>query len=308
MRPLELNLASRPYRNNTLVWLTYVGLFVAAAGFTYWNVSSFQHYGQELSELDRLQGNMKQEQSDLEQRHRNVLNGVKKYNRKLIARRTTKANEVIDWRAFSWTRLFNHLEGVLPNRIKMTSIRPIFRGRDRQAEEADSRPSMPVKVEGLARDWEALFELETDLIANPSFGRVLPRSIDKMPNGELSFSIEFAYYPDEVTVEPEEPVVEEVAQAEPKTPSPSESTESTESTDNAAKPATDGDQRRKLPSVDGEVAEVTDEWIEQGEAAAPGEVKPDDAVPAANSARRQSQRRTLPKAEPEPADEGEERP
>ena len=35
MRPLELNLASRPFRNNTLVWLAYIGLFAAAAAFTY---------------------------------------------------------------------------------------------------------------------------------------------------------------------------------------------------------------------------------------------------------------------------------
>ena len=69
MRPLELNLASRPFRNNTLVWLAYIGLFAAAAAFTYWNVSSFSHYRQELAKLDLEQGNIEQEQSDLIDRH-----------------------------------------------------------------------------------------------------------------------------------------------------------------------------------------------------------------------------------------------
>ena len=37
-----------------------------------------------------------------------------------------KANEVIEWKAFSWTRLFNLMEQIQPWDIRMTSIRPIF--------------------------------------------------------------------------------------------------------------------------------------------------------------------------------------
>jgi hypothetical protein len=300
MRPLELNLATRPYRNNTLVWLAYVGLFVAASGFTYWNVSSFRHYGQELGDLDLHQGNMKQEQDDLQQRHLKVLNGVKKFDRTLIGRRTSKANEVIDWRAFSWTRLFNRLEDMLPYGIKMTSIRPIFRGRDRQDEALDSRPSMLVKVEGVARDWDSFFKLETDLIENQSFGRVLPRGIDKMPNGELSFSIEFAYFPGDPLPAPEEPLVEEVAQDDAKTPSPGEAT------DTAVEQATGGDPTRKLPAADSDAAEVTDDWAQTGSEAA-GENKPDEGAGAVKTTSAPT-RRALPKAQPEPADdEGERR-
>ena len=81
MRPLELNLSSRPYSNNTLVWLAYIGLLAAAMGFTYWNVSSFRHYRHELAELDRRQGNMEQEQGDLEDRHRKILRGIKDFDR-----------------------------------------------------------------------------------------------------------------------------------------------------------------------------------------------------------------------------------
>jgi hypothetical protein len=38
-----------------------------------------------------------------------------------------KANEVIGWKSFSWTRLFNLLEEVLPHEVQMVSIRPVFR-------------------------------------------------------------------------------------------------------------------------------------------------------------------------------------
>ena len=94
---------------------------------------------------------------------------------------------------------------------------------------------MPVKVEGLARDWDSFFKLETDLIESQSFGRVLPRGIDKMPNGELSFTLEFAYFPGESLPASEEPLVEEVAQDDAKTPPPDEAT------DTAVELATGGD-------------------------------------------------------------------
>jgi Tfp pilus assembly protein PilN len=309
MRTLDLNLASRPYNNNTLVWLAYVGLLAAAVGFTYWNVSSFRHYRHELAELDRRQGNMAQEQSDLEDRHRKILRGVRNFDRVAIGRRASKANEVIEWRAFSWTRLFNRLESVLPSKIKMTSVRPIFRSRNSDADKAD-RPSMPVKVEGLARDWDALFKLQDDLFENESFGRVLPRSIDKLDNGELAFTIEFTYYPEEpITGEDSAPIddLAQAAMAEPQA----------QAVDTAVEPANAAADRRKLPQASGKPTEVTDEWMARAEAipeanaaatqsAAPASA---DTSRAKRNTVRQPSRRTLPKVHPDPADadDGEER-
>ena len=298
MRPLDLNLASRPYRNNTLVWLAYIGLFLAAVAFSYWNVSSYRHYRVELGALDLEQGNLAEEKRDLTTRHRKILNGIKKFDRVAIARRTNKANEVIEWRAFSWTRLFNRLGKVLPSNIKMTSVRPVFRKADRDDEIDDPRRSMPVKGEGLARDWDALFELQSDLIENQWFGRVLPRHIDKLDNGELAFAIEFAYYPDETVAAADRVATEEVVQADRATPPPAEET----------KAADAGAGRPELPSATDKPAEVTDEWMAQGEkadAAVAAKAQPEPAKTA-----RPTARRTLPKVQPEPAsndDEGDPR-
>ncbi len=299
MRPLDLNLSTRPYRNNMLVWAAYVALLAGAVFFSYWNVSSFRHYRSELATLDTEQGNLEQEKIDLVTRHGKVLREVGKYDRIAINRRTAKANEVIEWRAFSWTRLFNRLEEVLPNNIKMTSIRPIFRGRDRIAEIEDPRASMPVKVEGLARDWDSLFELETALIEDPSFGRVMPRNIDKRDNGELAFAIEFTYYPEEPleAETPEEPEqlepTEKVAAATVGDPTAIEPADA-----GTAEPA-GGAEPRKLPSANDEAAEVTDEWAAQGtdEAAATDKPAADKAA-----ATNRPGRRKLPK--PAPDDDG----
>jgi hypothetical protein len=250
---------------------------------------------------------MEQEQNDLESRHRTVLRGIKDFDRVAIARRASKANEVIDWRAFSWTRLFNRLESVLPYKIKMTSVRPIFRSREREFDESDPRRSMPVKVEGLARDWEALFKLQDDLFKNESFGVVNPRNINKLDNGELAFSIEFTYYPDEPIALPDSAPIEDVPQIAASEPP-------TQAGDTPVEPvnANAAAERRKLPQASGEPAEVTDEWMGQAEAApeanaaatqTPGPAKANTSRAKKNTVR-QPPRRTLPKVDPADDDDG----
>ena len=123
MRSLDLNLATRPFRNNTLVWAGYLILFVAAVGFSYWNVSSYRHFDRELVALDTEQGDMEQQQVDLNTRHATIVRQVRGFDVKSIGRRTSKANEVIEWKAFSWTRLFNRLEEMMPYKVRMTSVR-----------------------------------------------------------------------------------------------------------------------------------------------------------------------------------------
>ena len=284
MRGLELNLATRPFRNNTIVWSGYALLLFAAIGFSYWNVSSFRHYKAELVELDARDGNIEQEEQDLSNRHRRVLKGVRDFDIKSISLRTTKANEVIDWRAFSWTRLFNRLEEVLPNNVRMTSVRPIFRDRDRNANSNDPKRSVSVGVEGLARDWDSLFEIQTNLFEHPSFGHVNPRFIEKAGNGEFAFSIEFVYFADESGEAPtDDPGIETAGKAnDPGEP------ETGESETRANEPL------RSLPSAEPKADEVTDDWAAQSntEGQKPTETTRED----------RQKRRALPQAQPRTED------
>lgn len=281
MRSLSLNLASRPFRNNTLVWAGYVVLLLAAAGFSYWNVSSYGHYKRELVDLDAVQGNMDQEQLDLRNRHGQIVRAVRTFDVKAIGRRTSKANQVIEWKAFSWTRLFNRLEEMLPNNVRMTSVRPIFREADRNEDDADLRQSISVTVEGLARDLDAFLQIQTELIQHESFGYVRPRYADRTDNGEYSFGVEFLYYPgepidlgDSIEAETadsgEEPADEPVAAA--------------------AAAGAEGEDKRELPPIDPQPAEVTDDWAEHTATEDEATAKAEDSRP---------KRRTLPRVEPD---------
>lgn len=257
MRLLELNLASRPFRNNALVWAAYLVLLGAALGFTYWNVSSFGYYERQLVELDAIQGNMETEQRDLNNRHGQIVRTVGTFDVKAIDRRTSKANQVIEWKAFSWTRLFNRLEEMLPYTVRMTSVRPIFREADRTHEETDLRQSISVSVEGLARDLDSFLQIQTKLIDHASFGDVRPRYVERVDNGEYSFAVDFLYYPEEADDDGAPP--EAVASA------PDAQDEPVADRLAAGAAVNTVAATSKLPQASPTPAEVTDDWAEHSE-------------------------------------------
>jgi len=82
-----------------------------------------------------------------------------------LSTQAAKANAVIDAKAFSWTRLFNQLEGVMPYDVRMVSVRPqfAFGRRGRRQSEGVPEGAVPVAVEGVARNMRALWDFERNL-------------------------------------------------------------------------------------------------------------------------------------------------
>jgi hypothetical protein len=118
---------------------------------------------------------------------------------------TAMANQVIDRKAFSWTKLFNSIERMQPYQVRMTSVRPIFNAVRPGAGPAAAgiTESMPVGIEGTSKNYLEFTELERALQEDPHFGRVLPLRLTKTDNNEILFQITFDYYPNAIAVEPE---------------------------------------------------------------------------------------------------------
>ena len=51
MRAIDLNLASRPFKNNTLLWAGYLVAFALLALFTAWNIVTWREHIDKLAEL-----------------------------------------------------------------------------------------------------------------------------------------------------------------------------------------------------------------------------------------------------------------
>jgi len=212
MQRLDLNLASNPFRNNTLLWVGYGSVTLLLALFTVWNVNTFVDYRSRLLELRDTVGTFQTQRLELETRGKRALDGIRRFDVESLEVRTNKANEVIEWKAFSWTRLFNVLERVLPNQVRMNSVRPIFNPTGRTQDQGEvPEGAMPVVIEGTARSFGDLAELQEAFHADAQIGRVEPKRLDKTDRGEFVFQLRFMYVPGEderdggasMTTEPE---------------------------------------------------------------------------------------------------------
>jgi hypothetical protein len=198
VQPLDLNLATRPFHNNTLHWLGYgIGaVFVIAT--TFFNVDAYIDYSQRLENLSEIGVNIEKKTADLQRRDIKAQRGIAKFDVDDLSTQASKANAVIDAKAFSWTRLFNQLEGILPYDVRMVSVRPQFAfGRQgRRQSEGVPKGAVPVAVEGVARNLGALLDFERNLFDDLHFSDVKPDRLSLTPEGaELLFTLRFYYFP-----------------------------------------------------------------------------------------------------------------
>jgi len=201
MQSLDLNLATRPFRNNVLLWSGYSAAAALLLAFTIWNVHAYFDYGQRLEDLRLSVDTIDRRMDLLDVRSRRATEGASKYDVKYLSVQSSRANEVIERRALSWTRLFNQLEKVQPYGVRMASIRPVYLSdNDRKnsgKEDPSLRGSVPVSVEGTAQNLEQFLEFERSLLGDPHFARVEPERSSLTRNGsEVLFELRFFYYPD----------------------------------------------------------------------------------------------------------------
>lgn len=219
-QPLDLNLASRPFRNNTWIWIGLL-LGVVLVGLASWsNYSTWQAESTELAELRQSVATIDSRIAELGRRELAAGRGVKNHDLELLDSQAIKANDVIMLKAFSWTRLFNRLEDLQPYEVRMLAILPEFslgKKRSRGAENTTSTgdleaQSVMVRVEGTAKDLNAFLELETALLNDPWFDQIEPERYSRTINQETEFSLKFQYFPNK---KPEEaPLVEEAEKEE----------------------------------------------------------------------------------------------
>lgn len=195
---LELNLATRPFRNNVALWIGY-GLGTALVlGFSAWNVWAAIDQAKRLADLRESMSAVDAKLVDLEIRETNALAEVAKIDVKALAVRADRANDFIDRRALSWTRLFNRMEEVQPYEVRMVSIRPVYAGEATPQTGVGATPegTVPVAVEGAAQSLEAFLEFERELVMDPHFAQVEPERTQIVAGGETLFTLNFLYDPE----------------------------------------------------------------------------------------------------------------
>jgi len=203
MNPLDLNLASRPMRNNTLLWIAHAALALAILGGTTWNVTAYVRHDRDLDVLNAERDSFESRMSDLQRRENSARRGIGKYDLNDLNLRADKAGDVIERKALSWTRLFNQMEEVLPYEVRMATIRPVFSfGRQGQRDREKVGGGIPVSVEGSAKTLQAFLEFERALIQDPHFDQIEPHRFNRGEADDVVFEMRFLYFPDAEALEP----------------------------------------------------------------------------------------------------------
>ncbi len=199
MQALDLNLASRPFRNNTLLWVGYSLAVLLLLAFSWWNVATWVSNSSRLEELRSRVNNYDRSMTDFALRSQKARREAGRFDLERLRNSAEKANDVIAWKAFSWTRLFNLLEEIQPYRVKMLSVRPTFYATERRSSRDDlPEGAIPVNVQGVAETLETLLEFERELINDPHFSRVEPEAQGLLDaaNKEIKFDLGFFYFPE----------------------------------------------------------------------------------------------------------------
>ncbi|MBP7149421.1 MAG: PilN domain-containing protein [Acidobacteria bacterium] len=186
MKPLEINLAASPYRNDLPLAVLLAALGLAAVGFTAHNTYAFLTADARTGELrEELAGHRaRMEQMKVEAgRIEKDLAGV---DAEVVGSQADFVASILAERNFSWTQLFNELERVVPWDVKLVSVRPVF-----------NEGKVQIQLQGLARTLDSFFELQEVLAASERFGEVVPNSYEHPEPGDqrVRFDMTFAYSP-----------------------------------------------------------------------------------------------------------------
>jgi hypothetical protein len=163
VKPIALNLASRPFRNNLVVGLLLGSIGAALVGGTAFNLYVYLSYGASYARLQHDQAEDRARITALQAEEKRLVQEIKSRNFKQAYERGKIANDLIRKSAFSWTALFNTLETVVPPDVVMTAIRPNITG-----------DGIVLRIEGVAKNSEAFRTLQDRLLRHPSFAKVFP--------------------------------------------------------------------------------------------------------------------------------------
>lgn len=121
---IDINLASRPYEDTRQFW-TYWGtglalLAVATAILAFMAVTGFVRAGRDRRQISRLESQI--DAYDREKAQAEAL--LNQPQNRELREQSRFLNELFERKAFSWTRVFQDLEQVMPAHLHVVSIHP----------------------------------------------------------------------------------------------------------------------------------------------------------------------------------------
>lgn len=185
LKPLHLNLASRPYRDYRPVYAVVVVTSLLIAFLMLNNIDTYYRYVSEtrntratIAKLDRQADAEHMRASAAEERLRNA-------DVKSLDMETKFINARLAERAFSWSELLERLETVLPDDVRIHGIAPTF----------DKTGLVHLELVCDAKTDEGMLNTITRFLKDPHFANPFPHNQSKSETGGIVFSISVDFKP-----------------------------------------------------------------------------------------------------------------
>ncbi len=182
MKPIHLNLATRPYEDKRLFVATVVGASIVIAALLFVNIDTYLRYRVETRTTRGRIASLAAQTEQENRRNEVVSQQLKQIDLVALAKQTAFINAQLAERSFSWSELLDDLEKVLADDVRITSISPTFR--------PDGTIHLELQLE--SKTSEGLVDMLNRFNRNPRFSNPFPTVEAVQGTGyRISFGVEY---------------------------------------------------------------------------------------------------------------------
>lgn len=185
MKPLHLNLASRPYRDYRPVYATVVVMSLVAAFLMLNNVETYYRYTRDTqstrTKIAMIENQTRQERD----RGAAIQRRIKGLDLGRLGAQTKFVNAKLAERAFSWSLLLDELESVLTDDVRLITVVPRF----------DTDGKINLSLNFASKSADGMIKTINRMNADPQFRNPFPSRQTETEGGGFVFTLSVQYAP-----------------------------------------------------------------------------------------------------------------
>lgn len=185
MKPIHLNLASRPYRNYTPVNLAAGTMFVLMLILAWFNFETMLRYNVETKATRAEIAEIEEQTRKEREREQSVQQRLKSIDLARLDAQTKFINAKLAERAFSWSGLLDELESILADDVRLISVTPTFT--------KDGPIELNMQFE--AKTSDGMITTLNRMNDDPQFRNPFPSTESVIEGGGIQFNITSQYLP-----------------------------------------------------------------------------------------------------------------
>ncbi len=186
MKPIHLNLAARPYRDYRPVYAVVVVLSLLTAFLMLNNVETYYRYIRETKSTRAKVAEVETQARIEKQKEESAKQRVEHLDLARLDQQTRFINAKLAERAFSWSRLFDELESILADDVRLVSVSPNF----------NEEGPIELQMDFEAKSGDGMITTINRMNTDPQFSDAFPRNETARDDGTYVFSLSARYRPD----------------------------------------------------------------------------------------------------------------